>query len=328
MDKEYFLRLLRKYPTGELTAEEQRLLEKYYDLFSGDADVLQSLNAEQKEELLRSAESEVWSLVADSGYRDSRVIRLSRKWMAAAAVFLLVGAGLIWFLVDGTPAKRPVASTGPAVQPSRENRILFLPDGSMVTLSPGSHLDYPSSFDDRAAREVFLQGQAFFDIKHNVSRLFIVHTGKLSTTVLGTSFNIKAMPGDSNITVTVKQGKVRVSDDTKVVAIINPNEQITYNNRSQIGAQLKIVSVDSCLRWKDRDLFVDNVTLSEAARLLEEQYHAKIAIGDASISARRFTATFARNQSFENILKSICLFNDLSYQYDKKTQKVMITANK
>src|SRR5665647_2877096 len=174
-------------------------------------------------------------------------------------------------------------------------------------------------------REVFLYGQAFFDIKHNASRPFIVHTGKEETIVLGTAFNIKAFPGEKDITVTVKRGKVKVSDQNKILGIITPSQQITYN-KEKVSSTLKIVNTDSYLDWKDQDLFIDNLTLSEAAKLLEERYKVKIIISDSSIREQRFTATITKGESFEREIKSICVFNGINYTYNK--EKSMVIINK
>ena len=208
----------------------------------------------------------------------------------------------------------------------KENRVIFLPDGSTVILSPGSKLNYPSSFDGMEKREVFLEGQAFFDIKHNASRPFIVHTGKLATIVLGTAFNIKALPSETEITVTVKRGKVKVSDQDKILGVITPNQQITYNQR-KVSSTVKVLDNDSYLDWKEQDLLFDNLTIAEAAKLLEERYKVKITISDQSISSQRFTTTFSKNESFEQILKSICIFNGVVYKYNKEKATAIILIN-
>jgi ferric-dicitrate binding protein FerR (iron transport regulator) len=205
-----------------------------------------------------------------------------------------------------------------------ENRVIFLPDGSTVILSPGSKLNYPSSFDGMQKREVFLDGQAFFDIKHNATRPFIVHTGKIETIVLGTAFNIKALPGEKEITVTVKRGKVKVIDENKELGIITPNQQITYN-KEKVSSDIKVVDSDSYLNWKEQDLLFDNLTIAEAAKLLEEKYKVEIVISDSSISSQRFTATFTKNDTFEQALKSICVFNGVNYKYNKEKSAVIIT---
>jgi ferric-dicitrate binding protein FerR (iron transport regulator) len=193
-----------------------------------------------------------------------------------------------------------------------------------VILSAGSKLNYPSSFDGLKKREVFLDGQAFFDIKHNASRPFIVYTGKLKTEVLGTAFNIKAIPGEADITVTVTRGKVKVMDQDKMLGIITPDQQITYS-KEKVGAVTKRVNSDSLFNWKEQDLRCNDLTIAEAAELLEKRYNVKITISDQSITSQRFTTTFGKNDSFEQVLKSICVFNGLSYKYNKDNATVVIS---
>ena len=255
---------------------------------------------------------------------------------AAAAIFIGIISSLFFFYnlslknqgiaslsVEQLNGKSKKQINATLLVHQKENRVIFLPDGSKVILSPGSKLNYPSSFDGLKKREVFLDGQAFFDIKHNAFRPFIVHAEKLETIVLGTAFNIKAIHGEKDITVTVKRGKVRVSDQHKVLGIITPNQQITYN-KEKVSSTLKIVNTDSYLDWKDQNLFIDNLTLSEAAKILEDQHKIKVIISDSSIRERRFTASFPKDEKLEQALKSISVFNGVAYTYNKDKSIVII----
>src|SRR5688572_8298430 len=105
-------------------------------------------------------------------------------------------------------------------------QFLRLPDGSTVLLNEGSKLEYPITFSGDT-REVFLQGEGYFDIQHNPSKPFVVKTANVTTTVLGTAFNVKAFPSEKHITVTVTRGKVKVSKDEKVLGVITHDQQIT-----------------------------------------------------------------------------------------------------
>src|SRR5665647_551779 len=324
MDKHYFLKLLHKYQQGELTKEEQDFLENYYNLFQNEPDILNTLSIEEKKEFENEIKEKIWFNISKDEQSDQKIRFIPKRFikMAAAAAIVIGFITSLFFLFDGVSRKQAVVNSILAVQ-HKENRVIFLPDGSTVILSPGSKLNYPSSFDGMEKREVFLYGEAFFDIKHNASRPFIVHTGKEETIVLGTAFNIKAIPGEKDITVTVKRGKVKVTDENKILGIITPNQQITYN-KEKVSSTLKIVESDSYLDWKDQDLFIDNLTLSEAAMLLEEQYKVKIIISDSSIREQRFTATFPKGKSFEQAIKSICIFNGIVYTYDKGKSIVII----
>jgi ferric-dicitrate binding protein FerR (iron transport regulator) len=323
MDKHYFIQLLNKYRKGDSTKEEEQFLENYYNLFEHEPDVLSTLSAEEREKLRKDIKDAVWSNVSKDihpvkgGLLNRRLIRV-----AAAAVFIVFVSSL-FFLSGRFPKKQTSISRVPAASPS-ENRVIFLSDGSSVILSPGSKLSYPSSFEGMEKREVFLTGQAFFDVKHNVSKPFIVQTGNLETVVLGTSFNIKAIPGEKDITVTVTKGRVKVVNANKTLGIITPNHQIVYN-KGEVSFTMKAVNNDSYLNWKEHDLLFDNLTIAEAAELLEKRYNVKIAISDQSISSQRFTATFSKDESFEQALKSICEFNEVSYSYDKTDSTVYIS---
>jgi ferric-dicitrate binding protein FerR (iron transport regulator) len=325
MDKEYFIELLNKHLKGKSSPEEEQFLISYYALFSQEPEVLDLIGEDEKKMLKTQIQEDIWTRVSEDVYKKGTRIRYINKWsvgVAAASVAILVCVSLLIFPSRQRDKREPVAVQIPS---PKENLLIRLPDGSTVVLSSGSKLDYPSSFDGLAKREVYLEGQAFFDIKHNVSRPFIVHTGKLETKVLGTSFNIKAMPNDVNIVITVKSGKVRVSDHQKTLGIIIPDEQIIYNKQDTRSIQ-KTVNADKFLDWKRQDLFVNDLTVAEVAELLEDQFNVKISINDLSIGSKRFTATLPSDESLEQALKSICEFNGAQYYYDKEKGTVAIGA--
>lgn len=337
MDKQYFIELLQKYRRGDITGEEKRFLEAYYELFQNEPDVLQSFSAAEKKEVKENLLKGIWDDII-LNEKPATVVGMRRKrfWRIAAAAAVVTG--MLWSVyVFKFSSKKdsPVAvansmpeqkrnkeavSTQPDHQ--KENRIIFLPDGSKVMLSAGSKLNYPSSFDGMDKREVFLDGEAFFDVRHNPAKTFVVRTGNIATAVLGTAFNIKAINGEKDIVVTVKRGKVRVSDNNKVLGVITPNQQITYDKQKIISV-VSTVSNENYLNWQDKDLFIDNLTISEAAKLMEERYKVKISINDPEVKSLRFTTTFPKNEKLEQTLNSICLFNGLTYNYDK--DKALVT---
>ena len=321
MDKLHFIKLLRKYRAGVAEPAEKKLLESYYNLFEDMPDIGEALTGQEKQALKEEIKANIWKAVAE-GERKRPALspRIKIIRMAAAAVLLAVLAGGVALFIRSGEKQ-----AGGAIQVAwqKENRVILLPDGSRVILSAGSRLNYPSSFDGRDKREVFLYGQAFFEVEQNVSRPFIVHTENLETVVLGTSFNVKAIPGEADIVVTVRDGKVRVSREDAVLGVITPRQQIIYN-KNAVSSVLTTVTDDSYLSWKDQDLLLDNLTVAEAARLLEEKYGVAITIVDPAIRAQRFTATFPQNESLERALESICVFNGVTYKYDREAAAVVI----
>lgn len=328
MDKPYFIGLLHKYLSGETTPGEEKFIINYYHLFENEPDVLELLPAEKKEALKKEMHTAIWDAISQEQTPAREISPLTKRWAvaAAAAILLIVSSGIIFYSHTGTsPQPAEPVSAAAGQKPQKENHLVALPDGSTVVLSAGSKLDYPSSFEGLAKREVYLTGQAFFDIRRNPAKSFIVHTGKLATTVLGTAFNIKACPGDPEITITVKQGAVKVSDQHQTLGILRPDQQIIYNTQKANSTQ-KDVMADNFLGWRQENLLFDNLTVEEAARLLEERFNVRISISDPAVGTRRFTTTFPKKESLEEALKSICEFNEAVFSYDRAKGTVTISG--
>lgn len=317
MDRNYFSELLQKYLRGEATREEVKFLESYYNLFDGETDVLESLPVIDKNALQEEIHGNVWRRIEDKEKAPARVRRMTILKAVASAAAVVVIAFATWIFVR--PSGHSIA-----VNAKRANHLITLPDGSTVILNASSKLNYPSSFDGDEKREVYLDGEAFFDVKHNDQSPFIVHAGKINVTVLGTAFDVKAFPVDADITVTVKRGMVRVSDENKTLGTIIPQQQIVYNKANE-NAVLQLVNSDDFINWKEQDIAFDNVTVAEAAALLEERFNVKIIIQDRVIQSERFTASFPASETLEQALKSICEFNGAVYRYDKERATIVIT---
>ena len=325
MDKQYFLELLHKYLSDHATDEEQQFLVKYYDLFSAEPDVISLLTDEQKEKIKKEIHASIWESIDQHIEVDKKIIPL-KTWfikIAAAAVIIgICGVGLL-FLRNQPRAK---TSQSYSTHKQKPNLFIVLPDGSRVILSYGSKLNYASSFVGLAKREVYLTGEAYFDIKHNNLKPFIVHTGKVETTVLGTAFDVKAVPGDKTITVTVTRGRVKVSDDHRLLGIIIPNQQITFDKQRSVSAQSSINAANYVTWTAKDDLYFEDVTFSEAAKVLEDRFKVKILFTDQFIQSKHFTSTFDKSASLDQALKSICEFNDAFYSYNKGKTTITISS--
>lgn len=324
MDKNYFLTLLRRYREGIATAEEERFIKAYYNIFESEPDVLDMLTDAENQRLKSQLQAGIWEQIA--GEESLKVIRPRKRltWLkAAAAVLIIAGATLaaILFMQKDPQPAQPL--TRQQVNPERENNLVQLPDGSTVIVSPGSRLLYPSSFDGQQKREVYLEGKAFFDIRHHSSKIFVVHTGRLKTIVLGTSFEIKAMKDAADITVTVATGKVKVEKDDQPLGTIAKDEQLVIKTDGKITAPVK-TDATAQTAWKLDDMLFDDVTLGNAAAILEDRFHITIVIKDEQLANQRFSTTFGKEEKLEQLLESICTFNRAAYQYDKEKNTVYI----
>jgi transmembrane sensor len=327
MDKKHFIELLNKYLKQEASEEECDFLLKHYNLFDQDPNISNSLTMDQNLELKSEIDTNIRDIISAEAIRIKNKYSISLKiWItiiSVAAILFIVFAGDLYFVDQKHLNKNSVISKFSRI---KENRLIQLPDGSTVIVSPGTKLNYSSSFDGLAKREVYLDGLAFFDVKHNPLKPFIIHTGKLKTIVLGTAFEINAWSDKSEIRVTVSRGKVKVEDENnRILSIITPNQQITYNKSNENIIQ-KVVNVPEYLAWKDYDLLLNDVTISEASELLEDRFQVKILIGDDHIKSKRFTTTVLKGEKIEQILNSIAEFNDAKYTYDIDKAEVIISS--
>ncbi|HEY0899463.1 MAG: FecR family protein [Daejeonella sp.] len=323
MDKKFFIHLLHKYNNGTATPEERRLLFSYYELFDADPEVPDLSDTGKGQQIKDQVRGNIWNEIDRLEARqDAPDPGRHKLWFSlAAAILIVVSAGLYFY------PQIPSVNAGRITQSyqNKEHRLINLPDGSTVIVAAGSKLNYPSSFDGFATREVYLEGEAYFDIQHNASKPFIVRTGKVATTVLGTAFNIKAWPLDEDITVTVNRGKVRLAAGRNTLGILTPNQQITYN-KHKADVVKRHVQAAEYLSWKQEDLLLDNVTVLEAAKILEDRFRVSISITEEPVRIKRFTTTFLKGESLEQVLKSICEFNDAVYTYDKQEAKVILSS--
>jgi ferric-dicitrate binding protein FerR (iron transport regulator) len=239
----------------------------------------------------------------------------ARKWIQVAASVLMV-AICVWIVYMKTvrhPAMPVALEKNESTTP--QYRSVTLPDGSTVQLNYSSELDYPETFEGLATREVYLKGEGFFDIVHDASRPFIVHTGRLNTTVLGTAFNIKAYNEEKSITVTVTRGKVQVGDGKKTLGIITHDQQLTFYKTSN-EADRKEVNAAKATDWRSGSIHFDDITIEGAVRQLEERFNVKIVWSTEKLKDCRFTASFIMGESLEEIIQVICEFNQSKYRKD------------
>ncbi|ODS76989.1 MAG: hypothetical protein ABS46_18615 [Cytophagaceae bacterium SCN 52-12] len=315
MQEDFFIDLLKRYREGKTTPEEARMLEVYYKSFDLKPDVTDSMPESELEQLKEAIHQEILPERRGLKRQERALPRVQWRRLAAAAVALLIGATFI-FRQFGDGSFDPEATLQtPGMPATRTNNLVQLPDGSLVILSPGSTLDFPDTFDGLPTREVVLKGEAYFDVKRMPDRPFIVHSGKLKTTVLGTSFNVKALPGDESITVTVITGKVQVGDEKETLAVLRPDEQIVYHVEDAKKDVLE-VDADALASWKLDDLYCDDITVAQAALLIEERYRVTVQITDEQLKEKRFTTTFGKEETLESVLSSMALFNEAVYVFD------------
>ncbi|SEW56360.1 FecR family protein [Chitinophaga arvensicola] len=320
MDQEYLLEILKKYRQGITTDEEAQFLLQSYDAFDAQPDITPMLTSGEREQLKHRIHTGILEQITPVPAVHHRIIPWRR---IAAAVLLVTGlAGTAFILFQ---QKKPLPATIASqtiVRPENENNLIALPDGSSVLVSAGSSLQYPPSFEGLPRREVYLQGKALFTVEQRHSQPFIVNAGGLQTTVLGTTFEV-ATQQTGEVKVTVTRGRVRVNDKRRSLGELSANEQMVYDSREGDAQHLQLPSL-APPAWQQEDMLFDDVTLKQAAQLLEDRFHVTIAIANEQLRQQRFSTIVLKKESLSQILHSICTFHKAGYTLDSIKRSVII----
>lgn len=237
----------------------------------------------------------------------------------AATIFLVSCIGLLLYL--GRDQIRntidPVIYSNTIV-PIGEKAKVYLSDGSVITLNGGTHLRYPEKFN-RSRREVTLiEGEAFFDVKRDVNKPFIVLSGGTETKVLGTAFNVRAYSNLENIEVTVSRGKVAVgkentNEDAKFSSVLLlPGEQVSVDKASY-KIDKRLVAIQDELAWLEGKVIINNETFKYVSVLFKNTYGIELSFKEEEIADIRFSAMFSEKDQLEEMLYAISRANNLNY---------------
>lgn len=193
------------------------------------------------------------------------------------------------------------------VIPYGKTSEILLPDGTHVFLNAGSRLVYPTFFADNV-REVFLVGEAYFDVEHNKEKPFVVQTNDIRVRVLGTQFNISAYPSDNIIETLLVSGKVRLQqNNTKVFSEtieLSPGQLATFS-KAERTTQLANVDVDNYTLWKDNLLKFESADLSRVVKKLERFYNIRFKYNDPFLGGIKISGKLDLGDSRESVLKNV-----------------------
>jgi len=301
--------LLTRYLDGQTTASENRLLENWLDSNNLN-DNWERLDKGARAKWLNSLLIQIENDTTSSARFNKWLNEVSTvQWASIAAMVLICFAVIVKLTIfESKSFQQPLTS---AEIPIEANYKVILKDGSNVWVNSGATLRYCSNFNTKT-REVYLTGEAYFDIKHQPAKPFLVHTGKVDIAVLGTAFNIKSDVGSKKVIVTVKRGRVKVTEGKKFVVFLTPNQQIVCNTTNNHYSQTS-VNASEAISWLEKDMTFNNITFGEAADLLQKRFKIKIQFKSAQIKNSLFSGTAPKGNDLDDILKVLCAFNHASY---------------
>ncbi|MCZ4222635.1 FecR family protein [Pedobacter rhodius] len=322
MNKAYIYKLLRKFVEKDLSDEEFLELKEILADHKFEPLILELMESEWETFTpvinLSPARSEYLynQIITDKRFTQLQNDKKSRFRMLTKRIAVAACTVLAVFALSIVAYKYNQINTPTYVlykAPLGERILRLLPDGSKVWLNAGTTIRIIKDFKGKT-REVFLEGEAFFDVIHD-QKPFVIHTGTLTTQVLGTAFNVSAYP-EKNISVVVLRGKVGVKDTRHLIGFVKPNEELEYDVLTKASKSLQ-VNAALYSSWTKGELEFNDVNMEEAAEILSRWYNVKIAFKDEGIKTSRFVASFPANTSLTQVINIISKLNKFKYEVNK-----------
>lgn len=325
--------IAKKYIEDNCTPEE---LEAAMELFSdpfhhlelhpvlfeywNDIDTAEQ-NSTHEEELSGILNQVHHRINLEKSQHENRGIKKIIVTFSKIAAILIIGLSL-GLLSQYFKKTEPVYYT--SIAPKGSVSQLILPDNTMVYLNAGSEIKY-SAEGRNGQREVFLDGEGWFDVTKNEKKPFIVHTPFYDVHVFGTQFNVKAYKTDQEITTTLEEGSVQIRSSEKlkmnVEKTLTPGEQLVFYTQKNT-VEVKEVNTRMFTSWKDNKLIFINMNLKELIVLLERKYGVDIEITDNVILDYHYDGTIKD----ETILEVLDLLKEtLPVKYKIEGQTILIT---
>lgn len=226
-----------------------------------------------------------------------------KGFYGAAAVILLLTT--VFFVANNHLIFSENITYQEIITKKGEKTSVKLSDGTHVMLNAESSVKIPSNYDE-VNRTLYLEGEAFFEVKHDEAKPFRVYSGNVLTEDLGTKFNINTYSGDDRVEVVVAEGKVAMSNYKKLnkdTVQLVANDFAVASESGTIEIK-KISNLASYIGWTQRKLVFDNTPFGEVTKALERWYGVKIIVEDKDILDHKLTAIF-ENEALSNVLKLI-----------------------
>lgn len=324
MDKKEIDILLDKYLKGNCTPQEAAILEEFFDSFDEDIPWKSSELGDQRE-FKENLYSHIREHIRANQKKEGP--KFTARALKVAAIFMLISVAGLWiYHQQALKKEHPEIVWRESTTKKGEKLTVTLNDGTSIKLNSASILKYPNGLVE-GKRMVILQGEAFFEVAENPKIPFQVRTNGLYTTVLGTSFNIRALPGEGNIKVAVKTGSVRVSsqhgegqnESARISEdlVLLPDEMATYSK--QTGETEKTLFDErQVFSWKDGILIFNNNNIQEVISTLEKWYGVEFNIQGSINRDKDFSGAYEK-KPLKAVMEGLSFVYDFDYEIDENT---------
>ncbi|MFQ7712477.1 MAG: FecR family protein [Parabacteroides distasonis] len=308
--------ILYKFFEGKASPKEQRLIGQWLD------------ESEKHKEVLVRERMVFDAMIVSGGITDRQSVQSRKKRTRVVFMELLRVAAviLVMFLVGGYIYVRKMEEIRLAnnivTVPVGQRVNLQLPDGTSVWLNASSEIIYPAYFSG-STREIHLNGEAYFEVEHNASKPFIVHTETFDIKVLGTKFNVEAYKGMEGFTTALMEGSVEVTDrknKDKSVRLY-PAQKVAFRNGELCKSPIDNYDV---YRWREGLICFKETRFADLMRQLEKNYGVRILIDNEAVKEKVFSGKFRTTDGIDNALRLLQKEGHYTFEWDENKTTVCI----
>ncbi len=329
-----FSQLLQKYLDGKCSESESQLVEQWYELI--DEEPRQNYTGQEWQALEYKLWQKIEAGLFETEARPSISFWRNYRLSIAASVTILLGAGAWWYInAHSNPATKSTLQSSVHEMQLMDNTSskpvkIKLEDGSTVTLSPHSQLQYPKQFA-ATKREVNLRGEALFEVSKNPDKPFYVITDKLVTKVLGTSFYVRTVEAKQKTEVEVISGKVSVyekerADNQNRGVVLTPNHKVTFfavEKHFITGLVAKPLPQIKPINNKPEKFEFDDTPISQVLDKLKKVYGIEIVLENEKLNDCPITADITAQPLYTK-LDIICA--TINGKYEVKGTTILISG--
>jgi transmembrane sensor len=306
---------------GNSTDDEKRLFDTWMNESEGNKKFFEIIiqQSGQKYDSSDELRERIYAKVQER-VLPTRKNRRIKFWIPAAAASIAIILSITVFSLLTKPWTKPKIVFLESATPYGVKTRLILPDSTIVFLNSGSYLKYPAKFLG-ITREIFLKGEAYFEVRKDLKHPFIVKTSTISIKVLGTHFNVKAFPEEDLFETALVEGSVGLyinADPENETIRLKPNEKASYSeNTGKIILQKAEGKFEAS--WKDNKFYFDNSPFLSIIKDLERSYNVPIRVCSKELENEIYSGFFDKNRSVYQALDIMKLHKNFTYKMSNDT---------
>lgn len=350
-DQNHIEDLLRKYTEGSLSPLEAKEFVEIIKSGDNNEELKQILTSfwesedsvhveVQSERILEQLKIKMKNEDSDIHFQRDIKARIEWSVILRYAAVVIITFGLSWFGKDYLFNNSKVIAKAEvdkqvfseiSVSYGSKSKVI-LPDGTVVNLNSGTTLRYPSRFDSDT-RDVYIEGEAFFDVKKDPNHPFCVKTKGITVRVLGTKFNVKAYPDEKRVEATLVSGSVELYSNRREIKeknrllVLKPSQQASFEMNSNTGDSIVFMALDNVdvtpiVSWKNNELIFRDEKFADLAQRLERWYDVDIEITDQKLKTTTLSGVFEK-ETIEQSLAALRLATP--FEYKMEMNKIVIS---